>query len=1320
MSVLAKMTIPYVFLLLPLFGCFSLGTGDTTINHCLNETIDTFPANVHVKSISGSSQCKLSVHTNVNLAVILTPYHTTNYTYAYVVNDNWKTNDCQRKQIVSILDLQDICVLYLYDQFPEIHFQHVDSDLEMFQTGTDTCHETLHEEVFLSRNQTDVAKCSVAEYDGVIRVTAREPRTDYEYYASFTIVSRQSIEVASSIYDVASTLYESGAVSSSFNEYYALPPFYAFYLIHKCPMLCSCHLSERKWTENCPNGVKNYLVVYEPDTMVLSFKNSGLTTVSSSAFNGLVELSQLTLSGNHIVSLPHDVFKPLQYLQSITLEYNNLGMMPLSDRLFDSLKQLVLIDLSGNKLQVLPEHIFDSVINLQQLYLGNNELSVLPFGLFDSLTHLQVLFLTVNHLTTLPEDIFRSLHNVITLSIDQNRLMYIHPNAFNGLDNIYVLELQLNYLTTLPDKIFYSLETIYSIFLYGNQISTFHLGMLDIHETNREDRFFMIGNVTLNTFDFYRLIDISANGVYSLDDDTFNNVNISHFQSHDNFLTELSPDLFKSLPMLQLINVRNNSLETLPDGLLDIHIILDYLDLGHNEIKSLPESIFHSLHQLQTLRLNNNELTKLNDSLLVSLTELNILDIGNNDLTDLQKGILHSLVKLKILDLVNNNINTLPPDTFQNCFNLEILRLDRNVLETLPMNIFNTTRKLKTLFLSQNELSILQFGLFKSLTKLKNLDLSYNALQYLPYYIFHSTRMLEYLNMTHNKLTNLPYFENLSKLQILDVSFNRLKTFIPDIFKGLTHLKYLSFSDNHLSSLPDNAFDDLKSLVYLDLSKNYLNQLQSGLFVNQKKLVTLSLANNVLSNIHRNAFLGLRSVLRLDLDRNLLSHLGFEIFEGLTETKFVNLSHNNIKQIDQGLFNFSNTLDNIDMRKNELHYLNSNSFHGLRSSKILVDNYATCCFIRNKENCVSENPQPAYLTCKRMLPEATLRISMWCLGISAVLFNTFAFYTRRKGKVFVQTILISHLSISDFLMGINMVFLASADLYYGDFFPSFSNQWRGGVPCKIAGVLSILSSEASVFFITLISFDRFLGVKFPFSSRRLTQKSAQKCASIVWLFAVIVSIVPSVLSSFMDDIFEVSEVCVGIPIVKRPVTTIEVDSVELAKTEFRANIKYSSYYVYYIKGVDLEEDYVTANITFPISSITGYKLATYFSIFLFIGLNFLCFIMVPFFYIQILFAVKKTAQRAQRNLAFEKELRMTIKSMALVFTDFCCWVPIATVCVLVQCGLVKVSPDVYAWTVAFILPINSSINPFLYTLSSSISDHFSKTRSDGLGEVRKS
>ncbi len=71
---------------------------------------------------------------------------------------------------------------------------------------------------------------------------------------------------------------------------------------------------------------------------------------------------------------------------------------------------------------------------------------------------------------------------------------------------------------------------------------------------------------------------------------------------------------------------------------------------------------------------------------------------------------------------------------------------------------------------------------------------------------------------------------------------------------------------------------------------------------------------------------------------------------------------------------------------------------------------------------------------------------------------------------------------------------------------------------------------------------------------------------------------------------------------------------------------------------------------------------------------------------------------------------MARKMFALVFTDFCCWIPLCTVCILAQAQVIQVSPKVYAWIVGFVLPINSSINPFLYVIFGEISDYQKKRR----------
>ena len=137
---------------------------------------------------------------------------------------------------------------------------------------------------------------------------------------------------------------------------------------------------------------------------------------------------------------------------------------------------------------------------------------------------------------------------------------------------------------------------------------------------------------------------------------------------------------------------------------------------------------------------------------------------------------------------------------------------------------------------------------------------------------------------------------------------------------------------------------------------------------------------------------------------------------------------------------------------------------------------------------------------------------------------------------------------------------------------------------------------------------------------------------------------------------------------------------------------------------------IVANVTYIDSKITGSELAPYLSIIIFIGINLFCFTIVAFCYIQIFLSAIKSSRRSARIQAQHEELRMAFKMFAIVFTDFCCWVPLCIVCILTQSQVITVSPDLYAWTVGFILPINSAINPFLYTLSRFISDWLEKRR----------
>ena len=279
-----------------------------------------------------------------------------------------------------------------------------------------------------------------------------------------------------------------------------------------------------------------------------------------------------------------------------------------------------------------------------------------------------------------------------------------------------------------------------------------------------------------------------------------------------------------------------------------------------------------------------------------------------------------------------------------------------------------------------------------------------------------------------------------------------------------------------------------------------------------------------------------------------------------------------------------------------------------------------------------------------------------------------------------------NLSISDFIMGIYLIIILSADLYYTEYFPSHSESWRHSMLCRVAGTFSVLSSEASAFFITLITIDRFLGIKYTFSKFRMGRKSTRIIVALLWMIALSVSITVFVLSKEDSEIYGVSEICIGLPI--------------------------SRTHIYSKQKLSLEYSSLHSENTVQ----TGSKVGMIFSLALFTGLNLVCFLIVGYCYAAIFIYVRKTTKQSGRSRNLNEEIRMTIKMSLIVFTDFCCWVPIGILSIFAQAGVVEVHPVAYAWIATFVLPINSSLNPFLYTLASFLSD---KVKCKARKETRK-
>ena len=80
---------------------------------------------------------------------------------------------------------------------------------------------------------------------------------------------------------------------------------------------------------------------------------------------------------------------------------------------------------------------------------------------------------------------------------------------------------------------------------------------------------------------------------------------------------------------------------------------------------------------------------------------------------------------------------------------------------------------------------------------------------------------------------------------------------------------------------------------------------------------------------------------------------------------------------------------------------------------------------------------------------------------------------------------------------------------------------------------------------------------------------------------------------------------------------------------------------------------------------------------------------------------EQAKRRYKRDMAIARQLSL------VVITDFLCWCPICVMGLMAQSGH-KIPSSAYAWSAVVVLPVNSAINPFLYTLRYLVSDVINK------------
>ncbi len=331
---------------------------------------------------------------------------------------------------------------------------------------------------------------------------------------------------------------------------------------------------------------------------------------------------------------------------------------------------------------------------------------------------------------------------------------------------------------------------------------------------------------------------------------------------------------------------------------------LQMLDLGQNHIKVLSEGMLNGLSQLTSLYLSSNQISVLSEGVFSGLSQLTSLYLSSNQISVLSEGVFSGLSQLTSLYLSYNQISVLSEGAFSGLSQLTILGLVNNNISVLSESVFSGLSQLTSLDLSSNQISVLSEGVFSGLSQLTSLDLSYNQISVLSEGVF----------------------SGLSQLTTLNLQSNQISIFSEGTFSGLSQLTTLDLWNNQISALSKGVLSGLSQLTTLDLGGNQISVLSEGVFSGLSRLTSLYLHQNLISVLSEGVFSGLSQLTTLYLYWNQISVLSEGVFGELSQLQILYLSDNflNTSTLISILPSLPMTLTALDISLNQISTLPQN------------------------------------------------------------------------------------------------------------------------------------------------------------------------------------------------------------------------------------------------------------------------------------------------------------------------------------------------------------------------------------------------------------
>ena len=235
-------------------------------------------------------------------------------------------------------------------------------------------------------------------------------------------------------------------------------------------------------------------------------------------------------------------------------------------------------------------------------------------------------------------------------------------------------------------------------------------------------------------------------------------------------------------------------------------------------------------------------------------------------------------------------------------------------------------------------------------------------------------------------------------------------------------------------------------------------------------------------------------------------------------------------------------------------------------------------------------------------------------------------------------------------MSIYLLIIGYKNIAYKKKYFEHDEKWRSSKSCSVAGAISLISSQVSLFMIVAITTERYWTIVYGSKTiSRFGRKRSQIIVVLAWLFGGTIAFFPGVFPLYF-------------------------------------NSNYKTFY---------GQNSVCLPLQLPDNNrqILGWE----YCLGLFGCLNLVLCIYVTVCYVKMYLSlaendIRNTTARKQEDSYLAKRM------FGIVITNLCCWIPVVIFTFLSLRGLTSHVKTLHAWSAVCLFPINAALNPIIYTL----------------------